>query len=215
MKLQQFSDAEKRQLIKGGLDHILVHWASNEDLAKDPKVFIAGEGCYIYDINGKRYLDSFSSLVTSICGHDRPEIKDAIVEQMEYLEFFPNYHDTFNVPLIKLAEKLAKITPGDLEVCFFVCSGSEANETAIKMARQYLWQIGQKQRYKVIARRKSYHGTTIVASWHTGFPKLWEYMEPGIPGRLFAPDVNCFECALGAEFSMCNLACLKELVGCL
>jgi putrescine aminotransferase len=211
MELQKFTDEQKKQLLKSGLEHILIHWASNEDLAKEPKIFIGGEGCYIYDINGKKYLDSFSSLITTICGHHRPEIKEAMLEQMKYLEFFPNYHDTFNVPLIRLAEKLAEVLPGDLEVCFFLCSGSEANETAIKMARQYYWQTGQKQRYKVIARRNSYHGTTIAAASYTGFPNLWEFLEPTVPGHLFAPAVNCYDCELGKEVSTCGLACLKEM----
>ena len=211
MDLPKFTEEEKKQLVKSGLEHILIHWASNEDLAKDPKIFIAGEGCYIYDINGKKYLDSFSSLITTILGHHRPEIKEAILEQMKYLEFFPNYHDTFNVPIIKLAEKLAEIMPGDLEVCFFICSGSEANETAIKMARQYYWQTGQPQRYKIIARKNSYHGSTIAASSYTGFPALWEYLEPMVPGRLFAPPTRCYECELGFEPSSCDLACLKAM----
>ncbi len=211
MEIQKFTDKEKEHLIKIGLENILIHWASNTDLAKDPKIFTAGEGCYIYDINGNKYLDTFSSLITTICGHNRPEMKQAVMDQMNYLEFFPNYHDSFTTPVIKLAEKLAEIMPGDLEVSFFVSSGSEANATAIKMAKQYHWQNGQSHRYKVIARKNSYHGTTIGMASYTGFPALWEFLEPCVPGRLFAPPANCYECDLGLEYPSCDLACLKTM----
>ena len=211
MKLPEFTDAEKKHLTKVALENILVHWANNTDLAKEPKIFTAGNGCYVYDIHGNKYLDTFSSLITSIYGHNRPEMRQVALEQMSYLEFFPNYHDAFTIPLIKLAEKLAEIMPGDLEVSFFVNSGSEANATAIKMAKQYFWQTGQPQRYKVIARKYSYHGTTLGTVSYTGFPALWEFLEPSIPGRLFAPPANCFECDLGLEYPSCDLACLKAM----
>jgi adenosylmethionine-8-amino-7-oxononanoate aminotransferase len=211
MELQKFTDKEKEHLFKIGLENIIIHWASNADLAKEPKIFTAGDGCYVYDIDGNKYLDTFSSLITTICGHNRPEMKQAVLDQMDKIAFFPNYHDTFNIPLIKLAEKLAEIMPGDLEVSFFVSSGSEANETAIKMAKQYHWQNGQPHRYKVIARKYSYHGTTLGAISYTGFPALWEFCEPLIPGRLFAPPANCFDCDLGLEFPSCDLACLKTM----
>ncbi len=71
-----------------------------------------GEGCYLYDVEGKRYLDTFASLLTTICGHHQPEVDAAIREQLDSLEFFPNYVDTYTVPLIELARKLARIMPG-------------------------------------------------------------------------------------------------------
>jgi adenosylmethionine-8-amino-7-oxononanoate aminotransferase len=211
MELLRFTEEEKKQLAKSGADLILTHWANNEDLAKDPKIFTAGEGVYLYDINGKKYFDTFSSLVTNILGHGRPDINQAIMEQLKYLDFFPNYHDTYNVPIIRLAEKLAEILPGDLEVSFFVCSGSEANETAVKLARQYYWQTGRPHKYKVIARKYSYHGTTIGAASLTGFPDQWEYLEPLLPGRLFAPPARCCQCDLGLDVKSCDLACLKAM----
>jgi len=211
MIVPKFTEKEKERLAKSGAELILTHWANNEDLAKDPKIFTAGEGVYLYDINGKKYFDTFSSLVTNILGHGRPEITRAIADQLEYLDFFPNYHDTYNVPIIKLAEKLAEILPGGLEVSFFVCSGSEANETAIKMAKQYFWQTGKPHKYKVIARKYSYHGTTLGAASYTGFPDQWECLEPMMPGRLFAPPARCCECDLGLDVNSCNLACLQAM----
>ena len=211
MKVPKFTDKEKERLAKSALEHVLAHGAGNADLAKGPKIFTAGEGCYVYDINGNKYLDTFASLLTTICGHHRPEIKQAVMEQMDYLEFFPNYHDTFTVPLIRVAEKLAEIMPGDLEVSFFVNSGSEANETALKMARQYHQENGQPRRYKVIARQFSYHGTTLGAVSYTGFTKIREYFEPLLPGARFAPPARCYECELGLEPASCDLGCLKAM----
>jgi len=211
MELQKFSDKEKEQLSKSALEHVLIHWASNADLAKEVKIFTAGEGCYIYDIHGNKYLDSFSSLITSIFGHGRPEMKEAIMEQMDQIAFFPNYHDAFTVPLIKLADKLAEITPGDLEVAFFVTTGSEANETALKMARQYHWTNGEPHRYKVIARKYSYHGTTLGATSYTGIPPLRQCVEPLMPGALFTYPARCHDCELGLDKKTCDLKCLELL----
>ena len=211
MEVPTFTDQEKERLAKSALQYVLPHGAGNADLAKGPKIFTAGEGCYVYDINGNKYLDTFASLLTTICGHHRPEIKQAVMEQMDYLEFFPNYHDTFTVPLIKLAEKLAEIMPEDLEVSFFVNSGSEANETALKMARQYHQEKGQPRRYKVIARQFSYHGTTLGVVSYTGFTKIREYFEPLLPGARFAPPARCYECALDLQPSSCHLGCLKAM----
>ena len=111
----------------------------------------------------------------------------AIEKQLRELEFFPNYENSFTVPLIRLAKKLAEIAPGDLSVTIFVNSGSEANETALKMARQYHLERSEPHRYKVIARKSSYHGTTLGAISATGLPWFRTYFEPLLPGFLFAP----------------------------
>ncbi len=211
MILPKYTPEEIARLKKDGREKVLGHWMCNEDLDKCLKIFTAGEGCDIYDIEGNKYLDTFSSLITNACGHCRKEIKEAVMKQMDSLEFFPNYHDGFAVPLIELAAKLAEIAPGDLGVTFFLNSGSEANETAVKMARQYFWQTGRKGKYKVIARRGSYHGTTLAATSFTGFSALREPVEPLLFGTLFAPQVKCSTCELGLEKSTCGMACLKAL----
>ena len=211
MELPQFTDTAKRDLAASALEYILPHSARNADLANGPKIFTAGEGCYVYDIHGNKYLDTFGSLLTNIVGHHNAEIKQAVVDQMKYLEFFPNYQDSFTVPMIEVAEKLAEIMPGDLEVSFFTNSGSEANETAIKMAKQFHWENGQPHRYKVIARKYAYHGTTLGASSWTGFTKSRQCFEPLLPGSLFAPPARCNECDLDLEPAGCDLACLKAI----
>jgi len=211
MKLRKFTDKQQKQLKKSAMEYMLVHWASNVDLAKGAKVFAAGEGCYIYDVSGDKYLDTFSSLITTTLGHNRPEMKRAVMEQMDQLAFFPNYHDGFTVPIIKLAEKLAEIMPGKLEVSFFLNSGSEANETALKMARQYHWENGWPHRYKVVARKNSYHGTTLGTTACTGFPALNKCLQPMLPGCVFAPPASCNACELGLKPANCGLGCLKAM----
>lgn len=185
MKTKNCSNREKARLKRDALQFIIPHFASNQELAKGAKIFTRGKGCYVWDIDGKKYFDSFATLLTTVCGHSRPEVTRAVKEQMERLEFFPNYVDAFTEPLIKLARKLADILPGDLAVSFFVNSGSEANETAMKMARQYHLERGQRTRYKFIARRDSYHATTLGGGSVTGLKWFREYFEPLLPGCLF------------------------------
>ena len=185
MKTSPPTQKQIDSLERDALELIIPHFASNEELAKGPKIFERGEGCYVYDIQGNRYFDSFATLLTTVCGHCRPEVTQAVTEQMSRLEFFPNYVDAFTVPLIELARKLAEIAPGDLSVSFFVNSGSEANETALKMARQYHVERGERQRFKFIARRDSYHATTLGGSAVTGLKWFREYFEPLMPGALF------------------------------
>ncbi len=198
-----------RQLEKDALRYVIPHFASNEELQKGPKIFVRGEGCYLFDVQGRRYLDTFASLLTTICGHRRPEVAAAIKDQLEKLEFFPNYVDTFTEPLIKLAKKLAAIMPGDLSVSFFVNSGSEANETALKMARQHFWEKGEKNRHKILFRRFSYHGTTLGGCSATGIPWFREYFEPLLT-RNCVPTVSarCYDCEIRLKPETCGLRCL-------
>ena len=212
MQGPSYSAKERQRLKKDALKYILPHFASNAELAKGgPKIFVRGEGCYLYDIDGNRYLDTFASLLTTICGHHRPEIAAAIDEQLKQLEFFPNYVDTFTVPLVELGRKLAEIMPGDLSVSFFVNSGSEANETALKMARQYHVERGETRRYKVVGRRHSYSGTTLGGISATGIPWFREYFEPLLPGCIFAPAARCNECELKLDPKTCGLACFRAM----
>jgi adenosylmethionine-8-amino-7-oxononanoate aminotransferase len=202
---------ERDALVRDAVRHVIPHFASWEMLEKEPKVFVRGEGCYLYDIDGNKYLDTFASLLTTICGHHQKEVDQAIREQLDQLEFFPNYVDTFTVPLVRLAKKLAEITPGELSATFFVNSGSEANETALKMARQYQLERGQRQRWKVFFRRYSYHATTLGGASVTGLQWFREYFEPLIPGCISSYSTRCQLCELGLKHPDCGLACLTMM----
>lgn len=186
----QISEQDIAQLKRDALEYILPTFARNDRLAAGVKIMARGDGVYLYDAEGNKYLDTFASLLTTICGHHHPDIAAAIRAQLDEIEFYPNYEDTFTIPLIRLAKKLAAITPGELAVSFFTNSGSEANESALKMARQYHLQNGQPRRFKVIARRLSYHGVTLGGVSATGLQWFREYFEPLVPGCLFAPEAR-------------------------
>jgi adenosylmethionine-8-amino-7-oxononanoate aminotransferase len=123
---------------------------------------VQGEGVYIIDRTGKRYLDASGGAAVSCLGHGDPKIVEAITNQLERLEFA---HTGFfsSVPAEALAELLIKEAPGDLDRVYFVSGGSEAVEAAIKLARQYFVEIGQPSRHRVISRLQSYHGNTLGA----------------------------------------------------
>jgi len=205
------SDDRKAQLREDALRYIIPHFASNLELARGVKIFTRGKGCYVYDENGTEYIDTFATLLTTVCGHCRPEVTAVVAEQMNRLEFFPNYVDTFTVPLIDLARKLGELMPGQLEVSFFVNSGSEANETALKMARQYHVERGERHRYKFIARRDSYHATTLGGSAVTGLTWFREYFEPLMPGAVFAPAARDRDRPKGMASVEYGRRCLQEL----
>lgn len=211
MESTNLTDQQKAALRRDALFHIIPHFASNESLAAGPKIFVRGEGCYVYDLDGKKYFDSFATLLTTVCGHTRPEVTAAVHQQMQTLEFFPNYGDAFTVPLVELARKLAELMPGDLAVSFFVNSGSEANETALKMARQYHVACGRPHRYKVIGRQGSYHATTLGGISATGLSWFREYFEPLIPGCIFAPAARDHERPAGVSSAEYGAQCLRQL----
>ena len=132
-------------------------------------VIVRGEGAYVWDQHGKRYLDGLAGLFTSQIGHGRTELAEAGAKQASTLAYFPLW--TYAHPrAIELAERIARYAPGDLNRVFFTSGGSEAVESAWKLARQYFRMTGQPQRTKVISRDIAYHGTTMGALSITGHP---------------------------------------------
>jgi len=209
--MSEHLDAEK--LIEAASRHLWSNYFSDKDPSKRPrtKVLVRGEGLYVYDSEGKRYLDTFASLLTTLCGHGRREVIEAVKNQMEKLAYFPGGFDYIMEPTVRLAEKLAQVTPGKLSVSFFVCDGSEACEAAIKMARNYFWAKGEKARKKIIFRRWSYHGATMGGLSASGLPSLREPFEPLAPGFTHVMHARCYRCEQDLRPETCGLACLKNL----
>ena len=135
------------------------------------------DGIYMYDISGKRYLDGSSGAMVSNIGHSNPYVLAAMQKQMAKSTFGYRLHFQ-NQPAEDLATKLAELLPGDLNRVFFVSGGSEAVESATKLARQYAIAIGQGSRYKVISRFPSYHGCTLGALALTGYDPLSQPFSP-------------------------------------
>jgi hypothetical protein len=136
-----------------------------------------GEGSYVWDHTGKRYLDGLAGLFTVQAGHGRPELARAAAAQAEKLAYFPVW--TFAHPTaVELATRLASLAPGDLNRVFFTTGGGEAVETAWKLARQYHVMRGDTGRYKVISRDLAYHGTTLGALTVTGLQGIKDVFAP-------------------------------------
>lgn len=123
---------------------------------------VRGEGAYIIDDQGKRYLDASSGAAVSCLGHNNPYVIEAIKSQLDRI---PYAHSSFftNEPMEKLADMLCERAPGDLDRVYFMSGGSEAIEASLKMARQYFLEIGEPGRHRFISRRQSYHGNTLGA----------------------------------------------------
>ncbi len=150
-----------------------------------------GSGPYVYDNHGRRYLDGLSGLFVSQVGHGRTEIADAIARQASELAYFPLW--SYAHPrAIELAERLADLAPGDLNRVFFTTSGSEAVESAWKLAKQYFKLTGQPERYKVISRDIAYHGTSMGALAVTGLADIKHPFEPLPPGGIRVPNTNFY-----------------------
>jgi adenosylmethionine-8-amino-7-oxononanoate aminotransferase len=161
-------------------------------------IITRGEGCYLWDAHDNRYLDALSGLFTVQLGHGRHDLAQAAAHQAETLEYFPIWSYA-HPPAIELAAKLAQLAPGDLNRVFFTTGGSEAVESAWKLARQYFRAKGEGQRYKVIARETAYHGTTLGALAITGVPSLRTPFEPLTPGASHVPNTNKYRHPLGKD----------------
>jgi hypothetical protein len=157
----------------------------------DVPIIVRGEGQYVYDQHGKRYLDGLSGLFVSQVGHGRTELAEASARQASQLAYFPLW--SYAHPrAIELSERLANYAPGDLNRVFLTTSGSEAVESAWKMAKQYFKLTGQPTRYKVLSRSIAYHGTTHGALAITGLPDIKMAFEPLPAGGVRVPNTNFY-----------------------
>ena len=154
-------------------------------------VIVRGEGCYVYDEHGKRYLDGLSALFCVNAGHGRAELGEAAARQARELGFYVNWSYA-HPPAIELAARIADLAPGDLNRVFFTSGGSEAVESAWKLARNYHHVRGESKRTKIIARELAYHGTTFGALAATGLTSLRAQFEPLTPGGCHVPNTNSY-----------------------
>jgi len=177
-------------------------------------VFDRGEGSTLYDADGKAYLDAGGGLWNVNVGYGRDEISRAAFEQLQRLPYYP--HSQINEPATRLAAKLAQLLPGDathgdLSRVFFSNSGSEANESAFKIARQCQRQRHPGQnRYKIIARYQGYHGFTMGALSATGQVGRKTPYEPLVPGFLHVNPPYCYRCPIKLSYPDCGIACVDE-----
>jgi adenosylmethionine-8-amino-7-oxononanoate aminotransferase len=185
-------------------DHLWLHFAQVPD--EGPVIIDRGEGCYVWDSDGNRYLDSLAGLFVSAIGHGRSELATAASKQAEQLAYFPIWGMAHR-PAADLAAKLAELSPGDMDRVFFTSGGSEAVESAWKLARQYFLAKGEPDRLKVIARKTAYHGTTFGALSITSIDKIREPYEPLLNHMVTHVSTTNHAHSDGA----CDLACADEI----
>jgi adenosylmethionine-8-amino-7-oxononanoate aminotransferase len=172
------------ELATAAAEHLWLHFSRLAGEGDgDLTVIERGEGAYVWDSAGNRYLDGLAGLFVVQAGHGRQEIADAAGRQASTLGYFPLW--TYAHPTaIELSARLAALAPGDLNRVFFTTGGSEAVESAWKLARQYFMAIGQPDRVKVISRRLAYHGTTLGALSITGLAPIREPFLPLLNGQV-------------------------------
>jgi adenosylmethionine-8-amino-7-oxononanoate aminotransferase len=174
--------------------HLWMHFSRMGAYGPDQEIplIARGEGCYVWDDHGNRYLDGLSGLFCVNAGHGRAELAEAAAEQgRDRLDYFPLW--SYAHPgAIELAARIATLTPGDLNRVFFTSGGSEAVESALKLARNYHRARGNGAKHKVIAREIAYHGTTLGALSATGIPDLRAQFEPHAPGGCHVPNTDSY-----------------------
>jgi adenosylmethionine-8-amino-7-oxononanoate aminotransferase len=176
-------------------DHLWMHFTrlssyTGKDSPEVP-VIVRGSGPYIWDQHGKRYLDGLSGLFVVQAGHGRSELADAAAKQAGELAYFPLWSYA-HPAAIELSERLARMAPGDLNRVFFTTGGSEAVESAWKLARSYFKRVGKPMKTKAISRAVAYHGTTMGALSLTGLPLIKQEFEPLVPGAFRVPNTNYY-----------------------
>ncbi|MEV6977562.1 aspartate aminotransferase family protein [Kitasatospora sp. NPDC093806] len=177
---------------KTAYDHLWMHFTRMSSYEHSPvPTIVRGDGTYIYDSDGKRYLDGLAGLFTVQVGHGRQELAEAAAKQAKELAFFPVWSYA-HPKAVELAERLAHYAPGDLNKVFFSTGGGEAVETAWKLAKQYFKLVGKPTKYKVISRAVAYHGTPQGALSITGLPAYKAAFEPLVPGAHKAPNTNIY-----------------------
>jgi len=173
-------------------EHLWMHFSRLSAYQDSPvPVIVRGEGPYIWDANGRRYLDGLAGLFVVQAGHGRVELAEAAYKQSSELAFFPLWSYA-HPKAIELAERLASLTPGDLNRVFFTTGGGEAVESAWKVARQYFKLRGKPTKHKVISRAVAYHGTTMGALSLTGIPGAKKDFEPLVPSAIKVPNTNFY-----------------------
>ncbi|WP_088035598.1 aspartate aminotransferase family protein [Evansella clarkii] len=187
-------------------DSFLIKPALNEEYPQAEY----GKGIYLYDSAGKEYIDGSSGAVTSSIGHGVTEIAAVMREQAEKVSFV--YRSQFtSEPAEKLAEKLKEWAPGDLNWSFFVNSGSEATETALKVALQYWQEKGKPRKTKILSRWMSYHGITLGSLSMSGHVERRARFEPLLEEFPGVEPPYCFRCPFNTTYPECQLMCAKDL----
>ncbi|MCB1049484.1 MAG: aspartate aminotransferase family protein [Acidobacteria bacterium] len=169
---------------------------------QDPLVAVEAKGATVTDIEGNQYLDFFGGILTISVGHAHPEVNAAIMAQLSRISHITTLYPT--LPIVELAERLASITPGNLEKCFFTASGTEADETAVIMAQCF---TGNQE---IIGLRHGYSGRSLLAQALTAH-NTWRAIPTQVAAVKHAPSPYCYRCPFKLSYPSCGVACAKDL----
>ncbi len=206
------TEDELTSIQRAARDHLWLHFSRMGVYSDDHDIPVIerGEGPYVFDNHGKRYLDGLAGLFVVQLGHGRKDLAEAARRQAEKLAYFPLWSYAHPAS-VELADRLADHAPSDLNRIFFTTGGSEAVETAWKLARQYFRSIGEPTRYKVISRNIAYHGTSMGALSITGIPSARIPFEPLVPGARKAMNTNRYRCVDCAKLDQCTMRCATSI----
>jgi len=183
---------DPQALSRNAYDHLWMHFTRMSSYEKgEVPTIVRGDGAYIWDANGRRYLDGLAGLFVVQVGHGRVELAEAAYKQAAELAYFPIWSYA-HPKAVELANRLAALAPGDLGRVFFTSGGGEAVESAWKLAKQYFKLTGKPAKHKVITRSIAYHGTTHGALSLTGLPGLKAPYEPLVPSTFRVPNTNFY-----------------------
>jgi len=183
------------------------------DFHKEFSIAVRGEGCWIFSADGRKFLDAAGSAAVVNIGHGVPEIGRAMAEQSSQVAF-AHTSQFHSVPAEKLAARLLAMAPQNFRNggrVYFTSGGSEATETAIKLARQFHLEKGQPERYRILSRRQSYHGSTLGAMTVSGNVARRAPYQPMLAEWGHIAPCFCYHCPFGKTFPQCDLACADDL----
>jgi putrescine aminotransferase len=175
-------------------------------------IFESAQGITLIDTEGKNYIDATSQLVCCNLGYRRPELLEAVREQLNQLQFLGNYYGYSSRPMVELSQKLGEIMPGTLNHFWFTPGGAESNDSAITLARFYWSTLGKPTKHKIISLDNAYHGSTIGARSAAGAPVTsMNYYGPPADGFFHIPQYYCYRCPFGLNYPDCNILCARFL----
>ncbi len=191
------------------ISRLMVDFKQMKEFVEAPFVVERAKDIYLYDDNGKQYIDGIAGVFVASVGHANPRVLHAIAEQIQRLTFAPPLHSTSQVA-IRLAERLCNLFPEQFNTVKFASGGSEAIESSIKMSLQYHKQTGHPEKFKIISTYGSYHGGTLGALSVSGMPDRRNSFEPLIGGRIHVHPPNFANCPLKLETAQCNISCVLQ-----
>lgn len=202
----------KPALVYDNRSRLMLHRTSKQDVAKGISVIVKGEGGRVFDQDGNGYLDMEAGGTRPVhVGYGRTELAQAAYDQMCEMAYFTPMGFA-NAPAMKLADKLADITPPGIDRFTFECDGSEAVETAMKIAKHYHYYRGDTGRFKIVSRRGAYHGVNGIGVRALGIVMpMRQMMEPLAPGAVFIESPYCYRCCHNLKYPDCDMACAREL----